>query len=171
MLNKNMGGWILFISLLIAFLLTALPLPHWANDWRPAWVAMVLIYWCMALPERIGIGIAWCLGLLLDVQQGALLGQNALGLALIAYFVIQIHKQFRLFPLVQQSCLVGFIIIFYLLISSWVTGIMGIPPPDMDLLDACDKQYGFMALVVYYPQGHTPSIPGELIAILIKLWA
>ncbi len=128
MLNKNTGGWILFISLLIAFLLTALPLPHWADDWRPAWVAMVLIYWCMALPERIGIGIAWCLGLLLDVQQGALLGQNALGLALIAYFVIQIHKRFRLFPLVQQSCLVGFIIIFYLLISSWVTGIMGIPP-------------------------------------------
>ena len=128
MLNKNTGRWILFISLLIAFLLTALPLPHWADDWRPAWVAMVLIYWCMALPERIGIGIAWCLGLLLDVQQGALLGQNALGLALIAYFVIQIHKRFRLFPLVQQSCLVGFIIIFYLLISSWVTGIMGIPP-------------------------------------------
>ena len=128
MLNKNTGGWILFISLLIAFLFTALPLPHWADDWRPAWVAMVLIYWCMALPERIGIGIAWCMGLLLDVQQGALLGQNALGLALIAYFVIQIHKRFRLFPLVQQSCLVGFIIIFYLLISSWVTGIMGIPP-------------------------------------------
>ena len=128
MLNKNTGGWILFISLLIAFLLTALPLPHWADDWRPAWVAMVLIYWCMALPERIGIGIAWCLGLLLDVQQGALLGQNALGLALIAYFVIQIHKRFRIFPLVQQSCLVGFIIIFYFLISSWVTGIMGIPP-------------------------------------------
>ena len=128
MLNKNTGGWIIFISLLIAFLLTALPLPAWANYWRPAWVAMVLIYWCMALPNKVGIGIAWCLGLLLDVQQGALLGQNALGLALIAYFVIQIHKRFRIFPLVQQSCLVGFMIIFYLLIASWITGIMGIPP-------------------------------------------
>jgi len=128
MSNKSTGGWIIFISLLIAFLLTALPLPVWADDWRPAWVAMVLIYWCMALPNKVGIGIAWCLGLLLDVQQGTLLGQNALGLALIAYFVIQIHKRFRLFPLVQQSCLVGFMIIFYLLIASWVSGIMGIPP-------------------------------------------
>jgi rod shape-determining protein MreD len=128
MLNKNTGGWIIFISLLIAFLLTALPLPVWANHWRPAWVAMVLIYWCMALPNRVGIGIAWCLGLLLDVQQGALLGQNALGLALIAYFIIQIHQRFRLFPLVQQSSLIGFIIIFYLLIASWINGIMGIPP-------------------------------------------
>lgn len=128
MLNKNTGGWIIFISLLLAFLLTALPLPDWANHWRPAWVAMVLIYWCMALPNRVGIGIAWCLGLLLDVQQGALLGQNALGLALIAYFIIQIHKRFRIFPLVQQSSLIGFIIIFYLLIASWINGIMGIPP-------------------------------------------
>ena len=128
MSNKSTGGWIIFISLLIAFLLTALPLPVWADDWRPAWVAIVLIYWCMALPNTVGIGIAWCLGLLLDVQQGALLGQNALCLALIAYFVIQIHKRFRLFPLVQQSCLVGFMIIFYLLIASWVSGIMGIPP-------------------------------------------
>ena len=128
MLNKNTGGWIIFTSLLIAFLLTALPLPNWANHWRPAWVALVLIYWCMALPGRIGIGIAWCSGLMLDVQQGALLGQNALGLALIAYFIIQTHKRFRIFPLVQQSCLIGFIIIFYLLISSWVRGIMGIPP-------------------------------------------
>ncbi len=128
MLNKNTGGWIIFISLFIAFLLTALPLPPWADYWRPAWVAMVLIYWCMAVPNRVGIGIAWCLGLLLDVQQGTLLGQNALGLALIAYFMIQIHKRFRLFPLAQQSCLIGFMIIFYLLIASWVNGIMGIPP-------------------------------------------
>jgi rod shape-determining protein MreD len=128
MLNKNTGGWIIFISLFIAFLLTALPLPPWADYWRPAWVAMVLIYWCMAVPNRVGIGIAWCLGLLLDVQQGTLLGQNALGLALIAYFMIQIHKRFRLFPLVQQSCLIGFMIIFYLLIASWVNGIMGVPP-------------------------------------------
>jgi len=79
------------------------------------------------ISPRIG-GIGKTLTLLLDVQQGTLLGQNALGLALIAYFVIQIHKRFRIFPLVQQSCLVGFMIIFYLLIASWVSGIMGIPP-------------------------------------------
>ncbi|MFT5426080.1 MAG: rod shape-determining protein MreD [Gammaproteobacteria bacterium] len=128
MLNKNNGGWIIFASLLIAFLLTALPLPAWANDWRPAWIAIVLIYWSMALPSRVGIGIAWCLGLLLDVHQGALLGQNALGLALIAFFAIQTHKRFRLFPLVQQSCLIGFMIVFYLLIESWISGVMGVPP-------------------------------------------
>lgn len=129
MKNKNTGGQIILISFLIAFLLTAFPLPIWANHWRPAWVAMVVIYWCMALPHRVGIGTAWCLGLLLDVQQGVLLGQNALGLALIAYFIIQTYQRFRIFPLVQQSCLIGFIIIFYLLISSLVKSMIGIAPP------------------------------------------
>jgi rod shape-determining protein MreD len=51
--------WIIALSLVIALMLTALPLPEWAVNWRPAWVAMVLIYWCMALPERVGIGVRW----------------------------------------------------------------------------------------------------------------
>ncbi len=123
------GGTVIVISLLIAFLLTALPLPQWADAWRPAWILMVLIYWCMALPNRVGIGSAWIVGLLLDVQQGSVLGQHALGLALIAYLIIQIHKRFRVFPLAQQSCLVGFMTSFNLLITSWVNGIMGIASP------------------------------------------
>src|SRR5690606_27167374 len=82
---EHNAGWAIILSFAVAFMLTAVPLPEWAASWRPAWVAMVLIYWCMALPERVGIGAAWCLGLLLDVQQGTLLGQHALGLALIAW--------------------------------------------------------------------------------------
>ena len=126
MSNKNTGGWVILISLLIAFLLTVLPLPSWAVDWRPAWVVMLIIYWCVALPERLGIGFAWCVGLLLDVQQGCLLGENALSLAMIAYFLIWIHKRFRMYSLIQQSCLVGFIVMFYLFISLWVREILGI---------------------------------------------
>ena len=83
-LNKNNGTWVIVASLIVAFMLTAMPLPSWAVSWRPAWVAMVLIYWCMALPQRMGIGISWVLGLLLDVQQGTILGQHAIGLAIVA---------------------------------------------------------------------------------------
>lgn len=123
---KYNGGWIITLSLLLAFLLKALPLPFWAEPWRPAWVVMVLMYWCLALPHRVGIGIAWCIGLLLDVLQGTLLGQSALGLALVAYIVLNIHRRFRLFPSMQQSCLTGCIILLYLLAVSWVSGMIGI---------------------------------------------
>ena len=55
MLYKRQGVWVIILSFLLALMLTAIPLPIWAQAWRPAWVAMVLIYWCVALPERIGV--------------------------------------------------------------------------------------------------------------------
>lgn len=126
--SEHHGGFIIVLSFLAALLLTAMPLPDWASNWRPAWVAMVLFYWCMALPNRIGIGVGWTMGLLLDVMQGTLLGQNALGLAIIAYFVIKSHQRIRMFPLIQQAFFISFMVLIYLLLSLWVRGIMGIPP-------------------------------------------
>jgi rod shape-determining protein MreD len=109
-------------------MLTALPLPEWAVNWRPAWVAMVLIYWCMALPERVGIGVSWMLGVLLDVQQGTVLGQHALGLALVAYITIKSHQRLRVFPLFQQALVVcGYILLFQFIVL-WIKGMLGIPP-------------------------------------------
>lgn len=121
-------SWIIALSLLVALMLTAMPLPEWAVNWRPAWVAMVLIYWCMALPDRVGIGISWTLGLLLDVQQGTVLGQNALGLAVIAFITLKSHQRLRVFPLVQQAFLVcGYILLFQIIVL-WIKSMLGIPP-------------------------------------------
>lgn len=127
-LAKRHGSWVIVLTFVAAFLLDAMPLPDWAVDARPLWVALVLIYWCMALPERIGIGIAWVLGLLLDVMQGTLLGHYALGLVVVAYVTVQTHRGVRVFPLLQQAVLVGFLLLFYLLLSLWVRGIVGLPP-------------------------------------------
>ena len=126
-LAKRHGSWVIVLTFVAAFLLDAMPLPDWAVDARPLWVALVLIYWCMALPERIGIGIAWVLGLLLDVMQGTLLGQYALGLVVVAYVTVQTHRGVRVFPLLQQAVLVGFLLLFYLLLFLWVRGIVGLP--------------------------------------------
>ena len=53
-------------------------------NYRPEWVPMVLIYWVMALPYRIGIGSAWIVGLVLDILEGSILGLNAMALVIIA---------------------------------------------------------------------------------------
>lgn len=121
-------SWIIALSLLVALMLTAMPLPEWAVNWRPAWVAMVLIYWCMALPDRVGIGISWTLGLLLDVQQGTVLGQNALGLAVIAFITLKSHQRLRVFPLVQQAILICCYILLFQVIVLWIKSMLGIPP-------------------------------------------
>ncbi len=114
------GSGIIFFSFVIAIMLTAMPLPDWATNWRPAWVPIVLIYWCMAVPDRVGVSVAWMLGLILDVMQSNILGQNALGLVLIAFITLQSYQRMRVFPLAQQAVLVCFYLLLYELIMLWI---------------------------------------------------
>ena len=116
------------MSFIIAYMLTAMPLPEWAVNWRPAWVTIVLIYWCLALPERVGIGIAWLSGLFLDVQLGTVFGQNAIALTIIAYVIIKLHKRIRVFPLAQQAMIVCSLLLITQLLALWIRGMMGFPP-------------------------------------------
>lgn len=120
--------WVIPGTLVLALMLTIVPLPAWAMPLRPEWAAIVLIYWVMALPHRVGVGVGWVYGLLLDVLKGALLGQHALGLALVAYLVQHLHQRVRVFPLWQQAISIGLILFPYLLIGLWIRGIIGRPP-------------------------------------------
>jgi rod shape-determining protein MreD len=117
--------WVIALSFVLAFMLTAMPLPDWAQPWRPAWIAMVLVYWCMALPERVGVLTGWTIGLVLDVLHGSILGQHAFGLAFVAYVVLQYHKQLRVFPFVQQALTVALIVGLYLFAMLWIYDLLG----------------------------------------------
>ncbi|ACL71609.1 rod shape-determining protein MreD [Thioalkalivibrio sulfidiphilus] len=127
---SNPRGWVWAIPLtfIVALALTVVPLPDWAAPWRPQWLAMTLIYWSMALPRRIGVGLGWFLGLLLDAATGALLGQHALGFALIAYLSIRMHQRVRVFPLWQQALTVGGLLALHLLLVLWILGMTGRAP-------------------------------------------
>lgn len=122
------GNALIAISFLVAFLLTALPLPTWMVPWRPLWVLTVLIYWCIALPERVGVFVALALGLLLDVYEGTLLGRNSLGLIVVTYIAHRHHLKLRVCPFVQQSLFVFSLALLYLLILLLVEWLLGIPP-------------------------------------------
>ena len=125
------GGGVIFATFLVAFMLTLLPLPDWVAFLRPEWVSLVLIYWCMALPERVGVGIGWLAGLFLDVIHGAVLGQYALALALVAYFTLSLHQRLRVFPLLQQMFMVLLLILFQQLIVIWIKGSIGESPDSL----------------------------------------
>ena len=124
-IEQKQGNWLIVLSFVIAIMLTAMPLPDWAVNWRPHWVALVLVYWCMAVPDRVGITVAWCMGIMLDVQQGTILGQNALGLTLIAYITLNAHQRMRVYPLAQQAVLICFYLLFYELIMLLIMGYLG----------------------------------------------
>ena len=124
------GGWIIAISFFTAFLLTGVPFWGDLNYFRPDWVAMVLIYWCMALPHRIGLGTAWLIGLLLDVARGALLGQHALALVVVAYLTLQTYQRVRAAPPWQQSFSVLIFLLVEQILVFWISGVIGYPPRD-----------------------------------------
>ncbi len=125
---SHSGGWVITLSFVVALLLTMMPLPDWAANLRPEWVTLALIYWCMALPQRVGVGIAWILGLLLDVVRGSVLGQYALALAVVAFITHSIYQRLRLYPLWQQAIIVMMLVLLELLIVLWVKGIIGQTP-------------------------------------------
>jgi rod shape-determining protein MreD len=125
------GDGLIFLTFLGAFVLTSVPLPEGIERFHPNWLALAVIYWCMMLPERVGIGIAWLVGLLLDTARGTLLGQQALGLALIAFLTLKLHRRLRVFPLWQQCPLVLLFLLVQQLAVSWVNGIIGYPPRDL----------------------------------------
>jgi rod shape-determining protein MreD len=93
--------WFMWGTLLIALALNLLP---WGRvAWLPDCVAIVLVFWCVHQPRRIGMGAAFVLGLLMDVHGGSLLGQHALAYSMLCYFAIAIHRRLVWFTVGAQA--------------------------------------------------------------------
>jgi rod shape-determining protein MreD len=121
-------------SFLLAIMLTILPWPVWTEQFRPDWVGIVLIYWCMALPNRIGVGSGFVAGLVLDVLYGATLGENALAKSLIAFLTVHFHLQLRMFPRWQQAVVVLLLVAANNLLVLWIKNLAGQAPATWSYL-------------------------------------
>ncbi len=128
-LEQRPGNWIILLSFGFSLLLSIMPLPSWATLWRPDWISMILIYWAISIPQRIGIAAGWGIGILQDVLSDSLLGQHALSLSLIAYFAIRFHRRINLLPIWQQTLAVALLIAFGQLLNAWIQGLIGHPQP------------------------------------------
>jgi len=93
----------LFIALTLLAALGLDLLPLGRAPALPDWLALTLVFWNVHQPRRVGIGWAFLFGLLMDVHQGALLGQHALGYTLLSFAAITIHRRLLWFGLAQQA--------------------------------------------------------------------
>lgn len=109
-LERSRGLWIVLLSFFCAFVLAIFSLPEFLPDYlayaRPHWVALVLFYWIISLPHRFGLITAWISGLILDVLQGGLLGQQALAFLVIGYFAASSYQRMRMFSVWQQAIII-----------------------------------------------------------------
>jgi rod shape-determining protein MreD len=88
-------------TLLVAFAINLIPLGR--TPLMPDFVALVLVFWNVHQSRRVGVGLAFFFGLMMDVHDGAVLGQHALAYTLLSFFAITIHRRLLWFTVPSQA--------------------------------------------------------------------
>ena len=140
-MNPARGGWIIFLSLLVALLLGVAHLPqdwpNWLGWLRPNWLLLVVLFWVVELPHRVGLISVWCVGILADVLYAQPLGVNALTLACVTYIGWRFCARLRMYSVLQR-CAVSFVLVlagevFQILVmgvnskAQWSWGVLLVP--------------------------------------------
>ena len=128
--NRAGGLVIIWITILVGMVLSVVPMPQSVpvelGYLRPDWVAMVLVYWVIALPHRVGIPTAWLAGIAADVLLGSLLGQHALSYVVVAYITASLYQRLRMFSVWQQATILFALLGLNQLIGFWIESIAGL---------------------------------------------
>lgn len=113
-IQRPVGNVFIVFSVLIALFLNGLPLEGIWLMLRPDFVAVVMLYWCMHKPWRIGIGLSWAVGIFADVADASLFGQHALAYTVLAFGGVVLHRRLQMFNLRQQTSQVfGILVLTY----------------------------------------------------------
>ena len=124
--------WLFSGSIAFAFLLQLMPLPLALLPLKPYWVGLVLIYWAIETPERVGLGFAFLIGLAGDLLNGELLAEQALRLVVLTFIVLRFRARLRFFPMWQQTLAVLALLLNDRIVLIMVRGFSGEPmPPAM----------------------------------------
>ena len=130
-MRRSNGLGFIYLSLLVALLLTVMPMPQQVKLFRPDWALLVVLYWTMTLPGRVNILTAFVLGFLTDVLVGTVLGVNALAFSVVTFIVAVNHLKIRNFSVIQQALLLGLFLALYHLLLFWLshflTGVYFLP--------------------------------------------
>ncbi|MDO8769692.1 MAG: rod shape-determining protein MreD [Burkholderiaceae bacterium] len=145
-------------TLAFAFALNLIPMGRGAG--LPDFLAVVLVFWNVHQPRRVGVGVAFLFGLFMDVHQGALLGQHALSYTLLSYFAIAVHRRLLWFTVGSQAVQVLPLFIAAHVVSLLVRLIAGAGFPGWGLMVAPLMESASWPLVTFMllaPQRRAPD--------------
>ncbi|MDR3387995.1 MAG: rod shape-determining protein MreD [Rudaea sp.] len=131
-MNRQRANATLFWgSIVLCYLLQLMPLPQALLPFKPYWLALILVYWALETPERIGLGLAFVLGLAGDVLTGELLGEQALRLCILSFIILRFRSRLRFFPMWQQSLAVFALLLNDRIVLLMIRACAGEPPPPV----------------------------------------
>jgi rod shape-determining protein MreD len=128
--RTNFGWGRVVVLTVIALAATVAPLPEPVEPYRPNFVALTVLWFCLLSPRLLGLTYAWCAGLALDGFHGVLLGQHALTLTVVAYLAARFRLQIRAFPPLQQSAVILALLWINEFLLFWIDGVAGHPVTD-----------------------------------------
>jgi rod shape-determining protein MreD len=108
------------LSIICALVLQIMPMPGFVDLYRPDWVLLVLSYWTLALPHRVNVGIAFIVGLTLDILLGTSLGEHSFAMCLSIYVLAANYQRLRNYSVWQQAMVMGIMSAFYNLMLFWL---------------------------------------------------
>lgn len=120
------GFWLVQLSFLVAIYLQALPIPKFLTYYRPEWLSLVLIYWSIHLPHRVGLTHALVWGLALDLLEATPLGQHLIVFCLLAYFCNHFYQRILMFSIIQQAALVLGLLFMGQVITFFLNSLLGL---------------------------------------------
>ena len=148
----------MWTSLIVALLINMVPIGRAA--WTPDLLALVIVFWSVHQPARIGIGAAFVFGLLMDVHQASMLGQHALSYTTLGFFAIMIHRRLLWFPVISQALQVLPLFALSHLIELAIRMIVGGVFPGWSLLAAPAIEaalWPLVSVVLLAPQRRAPE--------------
>ena len=148
----------IWTSLIAALLLDMLPLGR--VPWMPDVLALVLVFWNVHQPQRVGIGLAFMFGLAVDVHQSALLGQHALAYTALSFLATMIHRRLLWFSVPSQALQVLPIFVLAHALEIFVRMISGGVFPGWMLLLAPVAEsllWPIVSVILLAPQRRAPN--------------
>jgi rod shape-determining protein MreD len=98
---RPVNALFVLFTLLVGLLLNLLPWGNW--HWVPDWLALVLTFWACREPRLVGFGVAFIFGLFMDVHDGSVIGEHALGYVLLAYASVMLSRRLPSFDALSQA--------------------------------------------------------------------
>lgn len=126
-MSRQRHAWVLPVSVIVALLLGLLPLPPLLQPLRPYWLALVMAYWVIEDPDRLGLGFAFIVGLVADLTFGSLLGEQALRLVVMAFILQRFRARLRFFPLWQQALAIGGLLLNDRIVTAAIHLLLSVP--------------------------------------------